>query len=66
MSLSPLLCRLVPGTLDRVFVSSPFGHGEASLRDVRRVLGPGALHDLYLRGRHRLQGSDDQIWYVAV
>ncbi|WP_146009487.1 hypothetical protein [Deinococcus planocerae] len=66
MSLSSLTCRWVPGTLDRVFVSSPFGSGEASLRDVRRVLGPVASHDLYLSGRHHLCGDADHIWYALV
>lgn len=66
MSLSPLTCRWVPGTFDRVLVSSPFGHGEASLRDVRRVLGPGAVHDLYLRGRHRHFDDEDRVWYAML
>lgn len=66
LSLSLLICRWVPGTLDRVHVSSPFGHGEATLRDVRRVLGPGAVRDLYLRGAHRHCDHEDHVWYALV
>jgi|GEM_PF-6638792 len=56
---SNLTCAWVPGTLDRVRVSSSCGPHEVDIRSVQRVLGRPAVHALYLSGRYTLSLTHD-------
>lgn len=61
-----LVCRWVPGTLDRIRVSSRCGHVVTSTREVGRVLGSRALDHLYLRGKHLHDDHEGHAWGAFV
>lgn len=57
-------CAWVPGTMDRVRITSPLGTHEVALRRVRDVLGRAAVQDLYLLGRYAAPATEAQLLHL--